>query len=509
MATDFNYSNKTVEMSGPIKPSIKNAPGDARTRVETYADIATIPVPYVGMIITVLADETNEGKMTDYKVKSLKASNLGLPNSLVDEVVRYADYLGVTSGGGAGEAGSKGDTGTTFTPSVDENGDLSWTNDGNLENPTTVNIKGAKGEQGDTGTTFTPSVSSEGDLSWTNDGELENPSPVNIKGPQGEKGEKGDTGTTFTPSVSSEGILSWTNNGELDNPSSFNIKGPQGEKGEKGDPGETTNVVLKEDLKVTGVTVGSFTDGTVIKADTDVLSILKAMLIKRIAATYKAPELSISSSITSAELGSTISPKLTITYKQNDAGEVSNFTLSKNNSELENQSTVLTTYTDSSLLLDGTKTYSASVTYEDGEIKQDNLGNDSPDGRIESGTKTTSVTISTYRNSWAFSTSDCSTPEDASFIRSFTGQGNKTNGGTMKISASATDQMVLFAYPATLRECTKIRYEEANDDGNKTAFTYTTVSIPDASGNNAIDYRVYYYIGAVQFGATMTFTMTI
>lgn len=35
------------------------------------------------------------------------------------------------------------------------------------------------------GFTFTPSVSEEGIISWTNDGELDNPNPVNIKGPQG------------------------------------------------------------------------------------------------------------------------------------------------------------------------------------------------------------------------------------------------------------------------------------------------------------------------------------
>lgn len=45
---------------------------------------------------------------------------------------------------------------------------------------------------GKDGVTFIPSVSSEGVLSWTNDGELENPTPVNIKGP------KGDTGASIT-----------------------------------------------------------------------------------------------------------------------------------------------------------------------------------------------------------------------------------------------------------------------------------------------------------------------
>lgn len=38
--------------------------------------------------------------------------------------------------------GAKGDTGAVFIPVVAENGDLSWSNNGGLTNPTTVNIKG-------------------------------------------------------------------------------------------------------------------------------------------------------------------------------------------------------------------------------------------------------------------------------------------------------------------------------------------------------------------------------
>jgi len=45
----------------------------------------------------------------------------------------------------------QGADGTTFTPSLDAEGNLSWTNDGGLENPTPVNIKGNKGDKGDTG----------------------------------------------------------------------------------------------------------------------------------------------------------------------------------------------------------------------------------------------------------------------------------------------------------------------------------------------------------------------
>ena len=44
--------------------------------------------------------------------------------------------------------GAEGDDGTTFTPSVDTSGNISWTNDGGKTNPTTRNIKGPQGDAG-------------------------------------------------------------------------------------------------------------------------------------------------------------------------------------------------------------------------------------------------------------------------------------------------------------------------------------------------------------------------
>ena len=107
MTTDFSYGGQQIVSSGPFKPSGKDMPSDARTRVESYADIASIPNPHVGLKITVKVDETNNNKMTDYIVKSLKANSIGVANSLIDEVVRYVDYLGVSSSGGG--TGSTGD----------------------------------------------------------------------------------------------------------------------------------------------------------------------------------------------------------------------------------------------------------------------------------------------------------------------------------------------------------------------------------------------------------------
>lgn len=188
-----------------------------------------------------------------------------------------------------------GKTGPFYTPIVDSEGNISWTNNGGLANPSSRNIRGPQGVKGDPltfsdltaeqiealrgregqqgpvgpqGYTFTPSVSSTGVLTWTNNGGLANPSAVNIKGPQGEQGPKGNpftfndftqsqldalrgpegqqgqpgsdgkNGVTFTPSLSSSGVLTWTNDGGLSNPNAVSLKGPQGEPGKDGVDGK-------------------------------------------------------------------------------------------------------------------------------------------------------------------------------------------------------------------------------------------------------------------------------
>lgn len=45
--------------------------------------------------------------------------------------------------------------------------------------------QGIQGVKGDTGAVYTPTVSQEGVISWTNNGDLPNPDPIDITGPQG------------------------------------------------------------------------------------------------------------------------------------------------------------------------------------------------------------------------------------------------------------------------------------------------------------------------------------
>ena len=78
-----------------------------------------------------------------------------------------------------------------------------WLNLGKLQGPQGIQGEtgpqgepGPRGTSGADGVTYTPSVSADGVLSWTNDGDRENPESVNIKGPQGREGPQGEQGET-------------------------------------------------------------------------------------------------------------------------------------------------------------------------------------------------------------------------------------------------------------------------------------------------------------------------
>lgn len=139
-----------------------------------------------------------------------------------------------------GTQGVKGDTGYYFTPAVDALGNLSWNNNGELNNPVTMNIRGPKGDGGtveitnvviDNGSSETADPSAEV-ISSTTDPQHAKYS-LSFHNLVGKRGVQGPRGYYFLPSVATNGDLSWSNNsgGELANPTTVNIRGPQGEVG--------------------------------------------------------------------------------------------------------------------------------------------------------------------------------------------------------------------------------------------------------------------------------------
>lgn len=79
-----------------------------------------------------------------------------------------------------------GDT-VTLDPGSKATAELVRDGDDESGNPKyKVNFGIPKGQGGSPGATFTPAVDAEGNLSWTNDSGLDNPQTVNIKGPKGD-----------------------------------------------------------------------------------------------------------------------------------------------------------------------------------------------------------------------------------------------------------------------------------------------------------------------------------
>ncbi|MCR5577226.1 MAG: hypothetical protein K6F56_09480 [Oscillospiraceae bacterium] len=97
----------------------------------------------------------------------------------------YAELTAAVSDPAPGEAYGVGTT-IPYDIYIWDEINLTWKNNGP--------IQGARGETGAAGATFTPSVDTNGNLSWTNNGGLENPVTRNIKGPTGATGPAGADG---------------------------------------------------------------------------------------------------------------------------------------------------------------------------------------------------------------------------------------------------------------------------------------------------------------------------
>lgn len=177
----------------------------------------------------------------------------------------------------AGTDGADGEDGGYYTPSVDANGNLTWTaSKEGMPSVTGVNIKGAQGEQGIQGVPGTPGADGAdgqdgqdgrdgttvviGTVTTGEPGtnatvqsvlnEETNTLTLNITiprgatgaqgatgatGAQGEKGDKGDKGDAFTYTDFTPAQL-------------IALKGAKGDKGDKGDPGDDATVTAADVL---------------------------------------------------------------------------------------------------------------------------------------------------------------------------------------------------------------------------------------------------------------------
>ena len=268
----------------------------------------------------------------------------------------------------------------------------------------------------------------------------------------------------------------------------------------------------KAPIKVTGTSLGGISDGSTIEAGTSLDDFLKKLLVKRIPAKYSAPTLSLGTSVatTPQEVGNVINPKLTATFTQNDAGALTNIEIQKGSEKVTGttspfESTQEVTFSDTPV------TFKAVASYGQGAIKEDNLGEQSPAGRIEAGSISSSpLTFQGKRMTFA-GTGVGEIPElNSAAIRALAskrlGLGKNSK---FDVLVDVGQQHIIIAYPATIGDITQIRYEEANDNSMAANFKKQVIQVAGHNNFTPVNYNVYTYKMDVPAAAKMTFKITL
>lgn len=149
--------------------------------------------------------------------------------------------------GDKGPQGERGLQGFYFTPSVDIDGNISWTNNGDLNNPDTINIKGPKGDKGDKGDQGI--VGPEGPVGPQGpQGESGPQGPIGNTGPQGESAIISEVNATVDNNVGIPSVTVDSGGTELNRTFTFNFKNIKGEQGIQGIQGEKGNPFVYENF---------------------------------------------------------------------------------------------------------------------------------------------------------------------------------------------------------------------------------------------------------------------
>lgn len=265
--------------------------------------------------------------------------------------------------------------------------------------------------------------------------------------------------------------------------------------------------------------IGSFKPNDKIPAGTSLEEFIKKLVQVQVPPTYSQPTITLAkyddgTASGTLETGTTVNPKMTATFTQRDAGALTKIVINKGGSPVEGAESATSPYDytgDSFVLGDETVTFTATATYAEGEIKNDNLGAPYPEGHIAAGSKTSSNYSFTGARKSFWGSGVGSVPALTSdVVRGLTGSQLNLGNGNKEIAFNAGTQYIVFAVPAN-KKLTKVRYNEGNDDAMLPNFETETVQVADARGgeNGLTGYTVYKYAAAAPSASTMTFVFTV
>lgn len=265
-----------------------------------------------------------------------------------------------------------------------------------------------------------------------------------------------------------------------------------------------------------GGTLGGFKTGDQIAKDTSLETLIKKLLMKQVPPTYSQPSVSIANNGGTAsgnyEIGTSVTPNIRATFNKADAGDLTSIQFKKGSSNVgEAQTTSPADYTEEAFVLESATTFSATATYAEGPIKNDNLGQPYPDGHIAAGSKNSSnFTMTPYRQGYFIGSTEDTAEVTSATVR---GLSLKKNGaysaGTIKLTVPVGAQRVLIACPVTNTGMTKVLNESALNADVTSTFVKSTVDVEGAAGYTAVSYNLWTFVPDVPYGQEAVLAITL
>ena len=279
----------------------------------------------------------------------------------------------------------------------------------------------------------------------------------------------------------------------------------------------------QEAITIMGSKFGALNVGDTIPAGTSLEEALRLLTQVRVPATYTQPTISIANnggtpSPGTVEAGTTITPKVKATFTKNDAGALTQIEILKGGSPIDGAvysgtggNTESYDYEPEVFMIgDETVSFSARATYSEGAIKDDNLGDPSPNGHITAGSKTSAVIsyIGSRYTYWMFGSGQANyTTSDQ--VKAMTNKALNYTATNKAVQAPIGTQYIAFAIP-TGKSLTKCFVTQMNAD-IAGSFTSSSVDVADARGgeNGLKAYTVYIYQMATALESPWDITYSI
>jgi len=218
--------------------------------------------------------------------------------------------------------------------------------------------------------------------------------------------------------------------------------------------------------------------------------------------TYVAPTSSITNVSNTYEVGSTVGIDIIQTFIQNNAGEKTSETITKNGSVVSNTNV----FTESLTITAGNTVYSGNVNYEEGDCLPNNIGAEDCTDRIPAGTTTSPqrTVIGALRR---YAGSVATLPTTGASLRvTLLGTSVINTANNFTFTTGTTNRRFVIAVPSA-----KTLVSVQNTGTNEfITFTLnnTITSVPDAAGTNQ-PYKYYTLENAVPFSTNYTLNVIL